>query len=83
MVHTGQCHPLKKNLECYEWEMVSRYSFLYYLPTTRDLEFSKLTSNANFYKCGDDTTTKRHYLELESGQNSQSRLPSSRTFLDF
>jgi hypothetical protein len=25
------------------------------------LSFSKLVSNANFYKCGDDTS-KRHYL---------------------
>ena len=44
----------------FEWEMVvviPSSIFTY----NKDLNFSKLVSNANFYKCGDDTT-KRHYL---------------------
>lgn len=44
----------------FEWEMVvviPSSIFTY----NKGLNFSKLVSNANFYKCGDDTT-KRHYL---------------------
>ena len=44
----------------FEWEMViviPSSIFTY----NEDLSFSKLVSNANFYKCGDDTS-KRHYL---------------------
>lgn len=44
----------------FEWEMViviPSSIFAY----NEGLSFSKLVSNANFYKCGDDTT-KRHYL---------------------
>ena len=44
----------------FEWEMViviPSSIFTYH----EGLSFSKLISNANFYKCGDDTT-KRHYL---------------------
>jgi hypothetical protein len=44
----------------FEWEMVvviPSSIFTY----DEGLSFSKLVSNANFYKCGDDTT-KRHYL---------------------
>jgi hypothetical protein len=44
----------------FEWEMVVLIpaSIFTYNPS---LNFSKLVSNANFYKCGDDTT-KKHYL---------------------
>jgi hypothetical protein len=44
----------------FEWEMViiiPSSIFTY----NKGLSFSNLISNANFYKCGDDTT-KRHYL---------------------
>ncbi len=52
--------PFEEKSGAFEWEMVivipsSIFTF------NKGLSFSKLISNANFYKCGDDTT-QRHYL---------------------
>ena len=52
--------PFEEKSETYEWEMViviPSSIFTY----NKGFSFSKLTSNANFYKCGDNTT-KKHYL---------------------
>ena len=52
--------PFEEKSDNFEWEMViviPSSVFIY----NEDISFSKLTSNANFYKCGDDTT-KLHYL---------------------
>lgn len=52
--------PFEEKSGIYEWEMViviPSSIFTY----NEGFSFSKLTSNANFYKCGDDTT-KKHYL---------------------
>ncbi len=52
--------PFEEKSDNFEWEMViviPSSVFIY----NEDINFSKLTSNANFYKCGDDTT-KIHYL---------------------
>ena len=52
--------PFEEKSGIYEWEMViviPSSIFTY----NEGFSFSKLTSNANFYKCGDDST-KKHYL---------------------
>lgn len=52
--------PFEERSGTFEWEMVIVIPSSIF--TYNDgLSFSKLVSNANFYKCGDDTS-KRHYL---------------------
>jgi len=51
---------MSQRLGTFEWEMVVVIPSSIFIHN-EGLRFSKLISNANFYKCGDDTS-KRHYL---------------------
>ena len=52
--------PFEEKSGTFEWEMVVVIPSSIFIHN-EGLRFSKLISNANFYKCGDDTS-KRHYL---------------------